>query len=309
MSATDWARTEERGDIRMMILGARVLDIFGYYIGLVVATIAVFFFFVTGRSSRAGSRIYLERLHNAHPTAVGRPNLFRIFVHHWHFAIAAMDRLMFWQGKLDKFQITTSGREHILAKRDRGILLIGAHMGSFDVMRAFSVERDLPINVVMYRANAAKFNALLEKLNPGASIRIFDLDGSDINRVFELKEALDRGELVALLADRAPPYGRSRMCRVDFMGEEAGFPQNPWILAHMLECEVFLASGMRTGLRRYSVKVEPFAEQILLPRKTRAEDLKSYVIQYATRLEEICAANPYEWFNFYDFWANEPSEH
>jgi len=161
---------------------------------------------------------------------------------------------------------------------------------------------------VMYRANAEKFNAVMKKMNPNANIRIFDLDGSDVGRIFELKEALDRGEIVALLADRIAPYGKQRTCSTMFLGEQASFPQNPWILAHTLGCPVFLVVGLRTGMRRYHINAELLTDRVVLPRKTRAESIQTYIDLYAARLEQLCVEHPYQWFNFFEFWKPRKEE-
>ncbi|MGA7986605.1 MAG: glycosyltransferase family 2 protein, partial [Burkholderiales bacterium] len=57
------------------------------------------------------------------------------------------------------------------------------------------------------------------------------------------------------------------------------------------------------GGRRYDVRLEPFAERIELDRRDREASLRPWVERYAARLEHHCREAPYNWFNFYDFWA------
>ena len=192
-----------------------------------------------------------------------------------------------------------------MAKRDKGALLIGAHIGSFDAMRAVSQSKDVFINVVMYQSHAAKFNAMLGALNPNAHLRVVDLDGGDVSQIFELKERIEAGEMVAILADRPAPYGNPRLVEIPFLGEPALFPQNPWILASLLECPVFTAIAVRKAPKSYHIMIEPLADQIILPRKTREASAKEYMTQYVQRLERICADYPYQWFNFYDYWSKD----
>jgi predicted LPLAT superfamily acyltransferase len=35
----------------------------------------------------------------------------------------------------------------------------------------------------------------------------------------------------------------------------------------------------------------------------RERALRVHVQRYAHRLQEYCLSNPYQWFNFYDFWS------
>jgi len=302
MSQAAWAKVPERGSLWVMRTGIKILNLFGYWAGVAIGFFAALYFFATGAVSRRASRDYLRRLNQTRPDAVGPATLWRCFRHHWSFALNVIDRIWLWQGKFERFRFTWEGREFLEGARERGFLLVGAHFGSFDAMRAFSGERGLTLRVVMYRAHAQKINALFKELNPLSNAQVFELDGSDVDQIFQLQEAVDRGEIVAILGDRPAPYGKQRMTAVPFLGEPASFPQNPWILAGLLECPVYLAYGVRSGLRRYHIAVEPFADRIEIPRKVRQERLRDYMARYARRLEGLCARHPYQWFNFYDFW-------
>ena len=129
-----------------------------------------------------------------------------------------------------------------------------------------------------------------------------------MNQIFALKELIERGEYVALLADRPAPYGSPRLTELPFLGGKAAFPQNPWILASLLECPVYLVTGLRTRLRHYRVRVRKLADRVELPRRTRATAITGYMQVYADHLAEICREFPYQWFNFYDFWRPEDEE-
>ncbi len=306
----EWAAIPERGSLLAMIAGIRILNFFGYTAGMIFGSLAVVYFFLSGRVSRRASRQYLSHLEQASPeTGVG-PSLKNVFLHHWHFGINIIDRMYFWQGKMARFRFTYQGREkvHEYLNAGQGVLMIGAHMGSFDAMRAFSQKRGLRVNVVMYQSHARKFNFLLKRLNPAANLNVIDLDGSDMGRIFELKEMLEAGEVVAILGDRAAPFGTIREHRISFLGEPAPFPQNPWILAGLLGCPVFFANAVRKGKRQYHIMIEPLAEKILMPRKDRQERIRFYMAEYVAKIEQLCKKHPFEWFNFYDFWPKADLE-
>ena len=38
-------------------------------------------------------------------------------------------------------------------------------------------------------------------------------------------------------------------------------------------------------------------------RKEREERIVQAATDYAKNLEELCKAHPYQWYNFFDFWA------
>ncbi len=301
MDKAAWAKKPERGSFWVMAIGMRFLNIFGYNLALPVGMLVAFYFFITGRTSRRASLDYQRHLYQTQPGVLGRPGLWKAFKHHCHFALNLIDRMWFWQGNLDRFQFTSQGRENLSG--ERGVLLIGAHIGSFDAMRAFSDERDVAMNVVMYRQNALLINELFRRWNIRSNINILDIDGSDVDSIFEMKERIDRGEIIAILADRPAPYGKPRTSELPFLGAPASFPQNPWILASLLECPVCFTAGVRTGMKRYHIMVKPLVERVVLPRKERVERLQGYLEAYLRELEDICLKHPFQWFNFYDFWA------
>jgi predicted LPLAT superfamily acyltransferase len=213
-----------------------------------------------------------------------------------------LERLLIWQGRTKEFQFVTKGSELLQQKGRGGAVLFGAHLGSFDVLRSLAMNLEIRVNVTMFRAHAPRINRVLQELNAGVDLHVIELASGDLGGILELKECIDRGEHVALLADRHAPGPKDRVARVPFLGDPAPFPQSPWILASLLECPVHLVMALRTGPRAYRVWVEPLAGRILLPKKKRDTDILPHAAMFARRLEELCCQYPRQWFNYYDFW-------
>ena len=66
---------------------------------------------------------------------------------------------------------------------------------------------------------------------------------------------------------------------------------------------VVLCFGLYRGGRRYEIHLERFADAVTLDRRDREASVRPWVERYARRLEHHCRAAPYNWFNFYDYWA------
>jgi predicted LPLAT superfamily acyltransferase len=71
-----------------------------------------------------------------------------------------------------------------------------------------------------------------------------------------------------------------------------------------LQVPVTLAFGLYRGGNRYELVFEAFSDRIEAPRHNRGEALSRYVHTYARRLQHHVLRAPYNWFNFYDFWAD-----
>lgn len=295
-----WLSTAERGTV----LGIQIL-VFCATLGgrrfarLFLRPIALYFA-AFDRSVRRASRDYHRHLG-------GRGDFRDIYRHVLCFAGVALDRLFFVRRKLGVFRFRHFGHEHLEKLQDagRGAILLGAHLGSFEAMRSLSHKRGLYVNIVGYFKNARMINHALEKLDPECNARVIDIGDGEIESIFRIKACIERGELVAILGDRV---GLTRnTAEVDFLGGRALVPTGAYVLAATLKCPVYLTFGLYHAPNCYDLYCEPFAEQIVLPRKSRKETLAGYARQYATRLEHYCKLAPDNWFNFFDFWSEPTS--
>ncbi len=90
------------------------------------------------------------------------------------FATTIHDRVYLVNGQFEKFNITLDGEATVLAqsRSGRGALLLGAHMGSFEVMHSLGRRQDgLRVAMAMYEENARKISGILAAINPGLDCR------------------------------------------------------------------------------------------------------------------------------------------
>jgi predicted LPLAT superfamily acyltransferase len=311
MTRAAWVGVTERGSTFGMWLAVRFCQVFGgwlseYFIVLPV----VAYFFLTDRKGRRASRRYLERLHAmpGGPAALGQaPTLRASFRHYQEFGLMILDRVRFTlaRGRDNGVDIVFRGREvfsDLLADK-RGAILLGAHLGSFDVMRVLAARTGIVVNVLMITRHAPRINAILRRLDPGVDVRVIEPDPLAVDTVFRLRACLERGEFVAILGDRVAGSARARVVRASFLGAPAPFPQGPFLLADALGCPIIFMSAVRRGPMRYEIFAERLAERVVLPRQQRAAPLGALASAYAARLEAHCLRAPYQWFNFFDFWG------
>ena len=298
---TGWATQRERGSAGLVSALAWLLLQVGWPLGRLLLWPAACWFLLTSPGARAASREYLR-------PALGRaPRLADVARHFHAFAGAVLDRLFLITGRTRGYHIRTEGLEHVTAvlAGGRGCVLLGAHLGSFEVLRLVAQAAPVPVWALMFRRNAGALTRLLDRLAP--DLRDAVLEVGDTASMLRAHECVARGEIVGLLADRAPPG--HRMVAAPFLGRTAHFPAGPFVLASTLAAPVLLFQGLRLGPRRYLVRFEPFADRVALRRASRAEDLAGHVARYAAALEQGCRAHPFNWFNFYPFWAPPDQPH
>ena len=87
------------------------------------------------------------------------------------------DRVYLLNGRFDLFDIRLHGLEAIEACQDQGsgALLMGAHLGSFEVLRAVGRTRQLRCLMLMYESNAVRLNNILGAINPAAAREVIAL--------------------------------------------------------------------------------------------------------------------------------------
>jgi predicted LPLAT superfamily acyltransferase len=291
-----WLTTAERGTVAGIMSVFWLATLFGRLPARVLVRGIALWYALFDRPARAASRQWLQVVHDE------RPSWPMVYRHILRFAQTALDRIFLVQGKTRPFEITRTGLHHLQEARDRGrgAILLGAHLGSFEAMRAGADEDDVPLNIVGHFENARMINALLERLSPERAARVIHIGSGSVDFIFQVQQAVEAGEFVAILGDRTGLHEKS--VTAQFFGRPARFPTGPFTLAAVLGCPVLLTFGLYREPNRYDLHCEPFAERVELPRRTRQASLEALVQRFAERLEAYCRRAPDNWFNFFDFW-------
>jgi predicted LPLAT superfamily acyltransferase len=248
---------------------------------------------------RAASRKYLSKVLDR------KPRLADLFGHYFAFAAVALDRVFLLKDRVELFVTRIHGEEHLaqVTARGQGCFLVGAHLGSFEILHAFGKSKNLPIGLVMYEDNARMLNTVFKAINPALADSIISLGRFD--SMLKVYERLHASAWVGMLGDRA--LDAETQMRVPFLGDQAAFPTAPFRLAQMLKRPVVLMVGIYRGGNRYEMHFEKLFDPDGADRANREERIADAVRLYARRLEHYCRDAPSNWFNFYDFWADSPA--
>lgn len=291
----EWTQRQERSNLALLRLMVWISLTFGRRIGRVVLHGIAAYFMLFAPSARHASRIYLRRV-------LGRGALWRDgFRHVFSFASTVHDRIYLLNDRFDLFDIQVHGGDALIesARTQPGALLVGAHLGSFEVLRAMGRGQEgLRIAMMMYEQNARKLNATLAAINPRAMQDIISL--GRMESMLEARDKLDQGWLVGMLADRS--LGDDATREVTFLGSPAAFPLGPWRMAAMLRRPVFLMAGLYRGGNRYELHFVQLADFSKVERSDRDAAIDQAMQRYADSLADLCHKAPHNWFNFFDFW-------
>ena len=300
----EWLRRPEGGSV----LGYRLFSVFARLFGRTASRFLLYpitlYYLIRRGPERRASRAYLERV-------TGREaSLWQVARHIYWFAAVTLDRAFLLSERFKRFDIRTYGLDELRKawEQQRGVLVFGSHLGSFDALRVLGqVRRDVKVRVVIDVEQSPALTRVLNSFNAELAKSIINARQEGTTTALAIKEALDEKALVTLLVDRARP-GNSVMA-ADFLGQPAHFPTSPWQLAAALKVPVVLCFGLYCGGNRYDLHFEPFADSLAMDRRRREAALRDIIQRYADRLAHYTRSAPYNWFNFYDFWQSFQTAH
>lgn len=291
-----WANRAERSSVAIMRFMVWLSLTLGRRLSRVVLHGIALYFMLLAPAAGKASRAYLQRILGR------RPGLRDRYRHVLAFATTIHDRIYFLNGRFDLFDIEIVGTELINQhlEHGRGILLFGAHLGSFEALRAtgrHSTQRS--VCMLMHADNARKINSVLNAINPASSQDMLPL--GQLDSMLRLRDRLDAGHLIGVLADRHP--GNNGVRHLPFLGDPAPFPNGPFRLAAILRRPVLFMSGVYLGGNRYRICFSPLTDFTHIEHHERDVTIAAAQAAYAKLLEARCRETPYNWFNFFDFWG------
>jgi predicted LPLAT superfamily acyltransferase len=307
-----WSRIQERGTALGLRLTLWTYRLFGARALRFLTEFVAAYFFATGGAARRASRTYLARLFERSgplPDLPRPPRLRDSYRHVRAFAHSYVDRFLAWVDKGEReigFPEEAAFRAQLAS--GQGALFLSAHLGNLDMLRGLGAARGYKgLNAVIYSDHVVRFQSLLKGINPDYELDLIHARDADPGTAMLLQERIAKGESLFIVGDRPPAAENGRTLQVPFLGKAAPFPIGPLFLAHLLQCPVYLFFCVKEGTR-YTIRMERFADRITLPRRDRDEALRTWLERYVSAVEAQCRATPFQWFNFYDFWADAAPE-
>lgn len=298
-----WSTERERSNLWILRVMRWIAVFAGRPIARLVLHPITLYFLVANGKARRESRRFLTRVSGR------RATLADVYRHIHTFAATILDRVYFLQDRHDQFEVRASGVEAVHAQLDRGdgVLFAGAHLGSFEALRATAHGRGARVAMLMYEDNARLINATLAAVAPKAQLHTIALGRP--GAMLAMRRWLDDGGMAGMLADRTLPghSERSRTVMLDFLGQPAHFSDGPFRLAAMLRRPLYFMAGVYAGGNRYELRFLPLADFSAAAEDGQSVDqrVRQALERYVAVLAALCVEWPMNWFNFYDFWADD----
>lgn len=295
--SSDWRAQRERSSPLAMAIIRWVALNMGRPVARCLLYPATLYYLLFSPIQRRASSNYLRRVLGA------SPNWRQIARHIHYFASTILDRVYFLTGRYENLDMRFPNKHLPMnySNQGKGFLLLGSHIGSFDVLRGVASKFPVPIKIMMNEEHNPMIVSVLNALNPALRDMVIPLGKPD--SLIRVKDCLDAGSVVGMLGDRVMDNDKTTTCQL--LGEPVKLSSAPIVLAAALKAPVILFFGLYLGGKRYETHFELLSERIELNRSTRQQDIQRWMQVYVSAMERYIKQAPYNWFNFYDYWGDE----
>lgn len=266
--------------------------------------VVTYYNFLAPREYKQASLDYIKRIF---PKAQNKELRKHRWKHFRHFGENVLDHALVPQLGLREFEVGGEGLEHIekATMGGKGLILLGAHFGPWQFGAAGLGYKGITVKIAAVLQEARAMDSYLSQLRDKSEHpmpEILLLDGESPFSSMTIADALKRGEVVALHADR---HMLGRSAEVPFLGTPARFPLGPFLLSELTGAPMAIWFALKENQRTVHITVhEPFHVR---PgsRRDRQQRLEEALTRYVSLLEMTVRAHPYQWYNFYDFWHSD----
>jgi predicted LPLAT superfamily acyltransferase len=256
---------------------------------------AYFYFFVAG--ARKPLYWYFRNIHSF----ARIKSTVLTFSNFYLFGQTIIDKVALMSDLPNKFTFNFDGEDHIVnMAKNGGGLLLGAHVGNWEIAGHLLKRIDTKVHIVMLQAEHEKIKSMLDKVMTEKQMDIIPIS-DDFSHLFKIKEAFENNEIVAMHGDRFLPG--TNTVKKKFFGREAEFPLGPFLLATKYKKQICFVNAFKETSSHYHFYAEkPVRANISSSIKIRNSEAEKLLDQYLRNLELMIEKYPRQWFNYYYFW-------
>jgi predicted LPLAT superfamily acyltransferase len=198
----------------------------------------------------------------------------------------------------EKFQVASPNHDQLveIAKKSTGFVLIHAHVGCWQVGMSTLDRMNKDATIVM--APDAHTDVMLKQ----TGMKLID-PRAGLQSAMQMTETLLAGNILVMMGDRTIGSDKG-VVPVRFLGGDVLFPIAPFRMASATGVPVLVMTAPRTGKRAYAMQLAKVIE--VPPGLGRiAKNYAPYSQQFADCLEEFVEENPWQFYNFFNMWAED----
>ena len=260
----------------------------------------VFFYFIVSPEKRNSYRFFRYRLNFSRTKSI--VSVYRNF---YALGESLIDKLALFSGLGKGFTYQHDGEEHFIAEREKkeGGILISAHIGNWQIAGQLFKKYTLKYSILMHQGEKAQLQKFMNRVEKERDFKVIEVKSeTDPGILLEMKDIMEKKEWLVMHADRF--MGDAKVFSLEFLGQQARFPAGPFIIASRLAKKVVFAFTVKIKWNQYLFIALPPIEINENDRRSNASAVALQLAnEFVKSMEEIVKKYPFQWFNFYDFWA------
>lgn len=239
-------------------------------------------------------RFFRERMH------YGRVKSFvHVYLNHLKMGEVVVDRFASYAGKKFHFNLDGYDMYQQLEREPDSFIILSAHVGNYEIAGYTLISNNKSYNALVYAGESQIIMSNRNRIFKDNNIGMIPVR-DDMSHIFEIYDAIDRGDIFSIPADRL--FGSKKSLQCDFMGDKAKFPEGPFRIALMKQVPVISVMVMKTGIYSYDVIIRRL-DAPSSDGTTRGQREQMLAQSFANILEQTVKSYPDQWFNYYDFWS------
>lgn len=295
-----WFQIKEQsaGENRLRI-SLFLYKIFGKNALYLIALLMSVFTFIFAPKVREYSKKYFKVIE----TEIGlKPSLINQFRHIYSYANSLVDKFLVYSGnfRTDDVEFSDKFAEKQLYEdldKGNGVFFICNHIGNVEVFQAFfqkyNKKNDIAVDVFVSGKQSQIFNNFLSKTKLTMPITTFQVDDIGLNTGIELKDELNKGNMVFIAGDRVSENNYTKNITTELFGHTILLPKGTFKLAKLMEVPTYYISVIKHK-SKYKIVIQK--------QETLSE--KEQIASYTQFLENMIRQYPFQCYHFYDFFNN-----
>jgi Kdo2-lipid IVA lauroyltransferase/acyltransferase len=207
-------------------------------------------------------------------------------------------RMPHWNGVEIEHRVAVRGFERLDAalSAGRGVILISAHYGNWELAAARIVRAGYPVNVVARAADDVVTNTLLHRIRRAAGYQVIPRQ----NAARGVLACLRRNEVVVILMDQNTTQGE---VYVDFFGRPAATTPAPAILARRTGARLVPGFIRRLGDGTHEAEVMDALEW--RPDEDPEREVQEITQRLTASIEAWVRGEPEQWLWIHNRWKHQ----
>ena len=181
-------------------------------------------------------------------------------------------------------------------QRGKGIILLTAHLGNWELGGVFFSHSKIPINIITAKDEIRAIADIRETIRGYHNVKTMTVGGNSFSFI-DIINALKRNEVVAMLIDR---YDRENGVLIDFFGEPAYFPPGPVLLARGTGAAVIPAFTVMGPDGNYKAVTDSMIDMEFSDDKKT--DVRVNLNKIVKVFERYISEYASQWYNFSSIW-------